>query len=406
MTYPTVWIIDKVLEICRSMLGPKVINRTDGFAVLIGGWGLYAVTILLFLGMLILGARAGDFELILYAFAVLPIGALLHWVAIKLLDTNERLIASTPTAIRSENFLNVVAVLLILIGVIGIPVMLVIGLIDAVNGVYSSLERVGMAALALYVGILALNPARVNVRHSKDATIGQEAIGVLTFFLKALYKAVPLFFGIFVVVAGIMAFVLLIQSIADPANAGRGFANAIYWYAAAALAPVLGYIFFLIGYIAIDVVRSILTLGAQDDDEFASMDAAAGGSGARDWAPPPEAKPVFKAKKKEKAKSEPKPKPDPAPKAEEKPKADPAAPAPKADDKPKADPSAPPPKAEATASDAKSDPPKQEADKKEADKKEAGKKEADKPEDAKSEAKTEAAKPATPSGDEPTKVDR
>lgn len=300
MTYPTVWIIDKVLDLCRALLGEKVINRTDSIATLVGGWGLYAVTVLLFLGMLVLGVRAGSMELILYAIAILPIGILLHWVAIKLLDTNERLIASTPTAIRSENFLNVVAVLLILVGVIGIPVTLVLGIIDAVKGNYGTLELVGQTALALYIGILALNPGRVNVRHSPDATIGQEAIGVLTFALKALYKAVPLFFGIFIVVAGIMSFVLLIQSIADPGRAIFGVQNALYWYAIAALSPVLGYVMFLLFYIGIDVIRSILTLGASDD-EFASLDAGAGrgsgggGQAAKPAAPKPAPKPAAKA---------------------------------------------------------------------------------------------------------------
>ena len=96
MTYPTVWIIDRVLELCRALLGEKVINRTDSIAVLVGGWGLYVVTALLALGMFILGAQTGSIEFILYAVAILPIGILLHWVAIKLLDTNERLIGSTP----------------------------------------------------------------------------------------------------------------------------------------------------------------------------------------------------------------------------------------------------------------------------------------------------------------------
>ncbi len=276
MTYPTVWIIDKVLDVCRNLLGEKVINRTDSIAVLVGGWGLYVVTILLFLGMFILGARAGNLELILYAIAVLPVGILLHWVAIKLHDTNERLIASTPTAIRSENFLNVIAVLLILIGVIGIPVALVLGIMDAIAGNYTTLAVVGQAGVALYIGILALNPGRVNVRNSPDATIGQEAIGVLTFGLKALYKSVPLFFGIFIVVAGIMSFLFLIQSIADPPRAAAGFQEVLYWYAIAALSPVLGYVLFLLFYVAIDVVRSILTLGAADKSEFASMDAGGG----------------------------------------------------------------------------------------------------------------------------------
>ena len=111
--------------------------------------------------MLILGARAGSIEFILYAVAVLPIGILLHWVAIKLLDTNERLIASTPTAIRSENFLNVVAVLLILVGVIGIPITLVLGIIDAINGNYNTLILLGETALALYVGISGAEPRAV-----------------------------------------------------------------------------------------------------------------------------------------------------------------------------------------------------------------------------------------------------
>ena len=53
-----------------------------------------------------------------------------------------------------------------------------------------------------------------------------------------------------------------------------GVFNALWSYAIAALSPVLGYVLFLLFYVGIDVIRSILTLGAVDKDEFASLDAA------------------------------------------------------------------------------------------------------------------------------------
>ena len=207
--------------------------------------------------------------------------------------------------------------LLILVGVIGIPIAFVLGIIDAINGKYGTLVLLGQSMLALYIGILALNPERVNVRHSPEATIGQEAIGVMTFALKALYKAVPLFFGIFIVVAGIMSFVLLIQSITvqsatDTAAAAFGVVFALWAYAIAALSPVLGYILFLLLYVGIDVIRSILTLGAADKSEFASLDAAPGAAGGGRPAP----RPAPKAE----------PRPKAAPKAAPKPAEEPAAP--------------------------------------------------------------------------------
>ena len=90
MNFPTVVYLDKFLDYCRKYLSVENIDKADHWAVLIGGWAVYVATVFLFIAGLIMGINSGDVTIILIAIAVLPIGVLMQYAAIKMLDAIDR----------------------------------------------------------------------------------------------------------------------------------------------------------------------------------------------------------------------------------------------------------------------------------------------------------------------------
>jgi len=284
MQFPTVVLIDKLLDYCRGFLSVTLINLADRIGVLVGGWAIYGIAALLFIVGLVAGIRGDSAGTIIFAVLLLPIGVVLQYVAVKMLDAVDRLVESTPTSMHGEGFLSVIAVAAGLIGAIGVPVSVIFGIIAAARGNFGVLMLVMVAVYFVYLAALALNPTRIAVSHTDDNTIGQEAIGLATFVLKSFYKFVPVLFGVTAVVVAIMTILALVQIIGLPKGAGR-FAPNVFnatamMFILLCLIPLLGYILFLGYYLFIDVLRALLTLGASRTAELRGK-AASGAASAK-----------------------------------------------------------------------------------------------------------------------------
>jgi hypothetical protein len=119
----------------------------------------------------------------------------------------------------------------------------------------------GMFVFLEFLALLAFNPKEVTIKIVKSNSAGQEAIGIITFFIKAFMKLIPIFFGVLVVVWTIMLFIAFIGLFGSaPGNAWmRG-----NWYAVqilnAVLLPFIAYIIFVLLYLCIDVIKAILSV--------------------------------------------------------------------------------------------------------------------------------------------------
>jgi TRAP-type C4-dicarboxylate transport system permease small subunit len=118
-----------------------------------------------------------------------------------------------------------------------------------------------------------LHPKIVNVDVG-EGSAGEEAIGILTTFMKAKLKIVPLFFfllavmGALIVLAGFFGD-RMAASFAQyvPIPMGGlpfGFVGAAL-IVAACLVPILVYFIFLIQYLILDVIRAILAVPGKLD---------------------------------------------------------------------------------------------------------------------------------------------
>jgi hypothetical protein len=294
MTFPTVKWVDWVLARIRALLSVKLIHTLDRWLVLIGGYGAYALILLAAVTLLVVGIRLGSAELIIGGLLVIPGGVLLQYLSTKMLDSVGRLIDSTSTEITSRGFLEVVAVVFVILAV-ALPI---IGIVQAIEelSLIPLASYIGLGLLFAYSSAIALNSSLVNVHVSPTASIGQEAIGITTFFIKALYRFTPVAFGVLVVVFAVYWLQLLIESFGAGVGAVAFVAVILILYSAAALVwPLVAYLFFIVTYLVIDVLRAILTAGQvahqyrkAEPQAALPTDQAAGGTATSDGASPQE----------------------------------------------------------------------------------------------------------------------
>ena len=263
MELPTVRLVDRLLAAARRLLNVDLVRRLDRLGVIGGGYALYGLIGLMAITFLIAGIRLGEVALIVGAVVVIPGGIILHYMAMKMLDPIERLISTSRTELTSAGYLDVIALLNLIIAVLVPPVALV----SAIAG--GILAPVYLSIVAFVFGVfataIALNPAVVNVHPGRSSSVGQEAIGLITFGIKSFYRFVPLGFATGVVLAALMTLSLLVTALTGDATT---LSDAVFLQGpmivtltlGAALLPLLGYLGFVSVYLLIDLYRSIFLM--------------------------------------------------------------------------------------------------------------------------------------------------
>ena len=193
-----------------------------------------------------------------------------QFAATRFLGAATRAIANTPSQVSSSAFLECVGLLVLLLAV-GTLVGGIIASIQ-VSSILPLLPALLTSSALIYFGAIALHPLVVNIELSV-ATAGEEAIGLLSFFVKTGLKLAPLFFallaiaGSLAIIAGFFeggqAFAGVVGSVLEtvplPFAVPYGFAgSAVVLFAC--LIPIGVYALFLLQYLAIDVLQAILSV--------------------------------------------------------------------------------------------------------------------------------------------------
>lgn len=261
MDLPTVRLVDSLLNACRRLLSEKRVRWVDRTGANVGGYAMYGLIVVLALLFIVVAIRVDDVSLFLIAIALVPAGIVLQYVALKMLGTVERLIASSRTELTSSGFLDVVALINILAAVLA-PLA---GLVSALSlgDLTPLLSGLFFMVLCGYTAAIALNPHVVNVHLARSASIGQEAVGIITFLMKGFYRFTPVGFGVLVTLATISAVVMLIGAIVGEVNAYAAPTQAMATLGltlVAVLLPLLSYVVFVLLYLVIDLYRSIFLI--------------------------------------------------------------------------------------------------------------------------------------------------
>lgn len=252
-------LLEKLVEVFRGILTSNLLEFCIKWITRIGHIGVIVAAALGFLFALIYAFRMDRLTIFLTAIIWVLLIFVLQYTARKFLNAGETLIGNNPTQLASQAFLDCFAFLALIGGVVA----LIIHIIQTIQGAGFEvfLMGLGMFVFLEFLALLAFNHKEVNIKIVKSNSAGQEALGIITFFIKAFMRLIPIFFGVLVVVWTIMLFIAFIGLFGNaPGNAwmrGNYYATQIL---GATLLPFIAYIFFVLLYLCVDVIKSILSI--------------------------------------------------------------------------------------------------------------------------------------------------
>jgi hypothetical protein len=262
-TMPTVCVRfwEAVLGRISAIMDENRFHALAGLATRLGNWAVLVGSILaLFLG-LVLAIKAEGFQPLLSAIGFVLMLSVLHYSAVKFLDSGKQLIEASPTQISTDAFPRSVA----LISFVSAVVVLVGSIVSAIqiDSMKVFLQAVPGFFVLLFLVWLAINPGLTATKVAPTDSAGDEAIAIVSFFMKALLRMVPILFGVLTIWGCVILIVGIVQSFGSGFAAMKGVQTGLFggtlllWGTGLPFAAFLG---FVVYYLIIDVIRSILRI--------------------------------------------------------------------------------------------------------------------------------------------------
>jgi hypothetical protein len=195
--------------------------------------------------------------------------AIAQFAAMGFLGAGESLIANTPHRISSRAFLECTGLLFLFAGMGVLVSGLWTGIqIGGMNALLPIIPAVIFSVFLVYAAAIAFNPQTVNISIG-SGTSGQEAVGILGFFLKVALKLLPIGF-LFIGLGANLVIILSFwqRDLFSQFAPGFGFMadySGLAMVLFACLLPFVGYIFFLMGNLGLEIIRSILSLTGKQE---------------------------------------------------------------------------------------------------------------------------------------------
>jgi len=258
-------LFDIAMDLLRQQFPAQLIDAAAKLFVMCGHLGLYAAMAACLVLAVILGVKADSLRAILLGAIAAMVLAVLQYVARRFCDALARLNRTTSGTMSSTAFSDCFALLSMVTGL----ATLLSTAVFAIQTEQYVLMLFGVVVFVVceYLAFVALNPAVLSISVAADTRAGEEAIGVISFLLKAMLQLVPVAFGAGVVYGTLRLLFGCYQvfSKAGPAAAmetGTEATKSIMIYAAL---PFAAYLVFILYYLMIDVTRAILVVPGKLD---------------------------------------------------------------------------------------------------------------------------------------------
>lgn len=255
--------LDVVIDTAREQCPTNLAATLSGFAGQAGIYLLYAAAVLAPVAGLLISTRTGAFLPVMAAIALGFSLIALQYVGVRLLGACDSAIQANTSVLPSLAIPDCAFVLCV--------VGTLLGAISLIGVAISAAElNPFFAALALLVvggftALVVIEPAGINVAVDADCGAGQEAVGVLTFFVKVFLRCAPIAFAAAVAFAtwGVVSFVfdvLRAPSEQVPFMVIRSSPITATTLLAAAAVPVYAYVLLLFYYLTLDVLSAIVSI--------------------------------------------------------------------------------------------------------------------------------------------------
>lgn len=256
-----------LLEWLKKVISGNLLDGVDRVSKQVGNIAYPVAALLLVLFFCIQAIQANQLNWFFLAILVIiPVAMVLHYTAARFLDAGGRLIAASPSKLHSRTFLQCFG----LLAFVGALATLIFGIYGAIQEKSFPAFGIslGLAAILTYVGGAALSPASLNVEVGEEVGAGEEAIGILTFLLKLPLRLVPFLFAVGTVVGSVAGLYILFQLFSEdgfPYFAGMGPMELTTNVLGLGLVPLFVYLYFVLLYLGLDVLRAILQVPGKLD---------------------------------------------------------------------------------------------------------------------------------------------
>lgn len=252
-------LVEKVVEFFKGLLNKDLLAFCIRWLTWIGHLAIIVAAALGFLFAIIFAIRTNSFTGFLYGIGWVILIFVIQYTAKRFLPAGESLIKNNPTQLGSKAFLDCFG-FLVLIGGIIVLIMSIITAVQA-GSVQPFLWGLGVFFFLEFLALVSFNPDEITINIVDENSAGQEAVGIVTFFIKGYMKLVPIFFGVFLVIGVISLFIDMIGLFGSNVGGAweRGNADALGIINAAIL-PFLAYVLFAFAYLVIDVIKAILSI--------------------------------------------------------------------------------------------------------------------------------------------------
>jgi hypothetical protein len=271
-------VIEKIVSFAAALLSPERIGRVIRHSRLYGHYALLAGMVLTLLYSIYIAIRHGSIESFLTGMCYVIALCVGQFVAVQFLAASDKLVAATPSRLSSNAIMKCIGLISIACAVVSFfaSIVTMVRFISGTgtmvkNGGVWLLAIAGTVVAALFGGI-ALHPSVANVEIGQGSA-GEEAVGIVMFFLKINLKMLPLFFALPAISGCLVTLVSFFTSdnIMDKmrhlppdwiASFGMGGTPLLLW---ACSIPLTTYLMFLLAALVFDVLRAILVLPSKID---------------------------------------------------------------------------------------------------------------------------------------------
>ncbi len=259
---PSNLLVARLIDLFRQAFGPSAFMAAERGLTQLSGFAAAAAALMGFGLALFAAIKTDALSLMLLGVGWVVAVAVLHFIGSRMLVSCAVTLRNTPSTVSSQDYLEVLGLscIVVLIGALLGGLYLAIKLSSLTPLWYG----LGGAITMLFFASMYLNPSLINTKVHATASAGEDAVAVSVLTLKTFVRLAPVVFAVLTLAgAGALGYglVQLAKEGADEIMMG-GLASASGFgiVAVGLLYPLGAYLSFVLGYLVLDIARSILSL--------------------------------------------------------------------------------------------------------------------------------------------------
>lgn len=254
--------VAQLIALFRQLFGVPAFMAAERGLMQLSGFAAAAAAVM-GLGLAVFAAiKVDSLSMLLLGLGWVLAVAVLHFIGARMLVSCSLTLRNSPSDVSSQDYLEVLGLLCIVVLVASLLGGLYMAIkLSALGPLWYGL---GLATTMLFFACMYLNPSLINTRVQTSASAGQDAISVSVLTMKTFVRLAPVVFAV-LTLAGALSLGYGVVQLAkeesvDVLVGGLASASGFGIVVLGLLYPLLAYLTFVLGYLLLDVARSILTL--------------------------------------------------------------------------------------------------------------------------------------------------